>query len=205
MSWSASLQTAGGYALSMIQLLARLLYTLSTPLRWCLHYVHQCVVFLLSPLSAVIGLGLSTASFAVDLITRYKYLYIYLACATIIGICAGCMLHGTSSLLFILLGMDTASEREKMRSKQLHQPTWTPSVASVDEDEHGRAYFDESSSSASLQRLDKKRHVTKISTDQRDLFERRWKLLRAPEQQPRRRRKGLLSQTIHEESSESDF
>lgn len=43
----------------------------------------------------------------------------------------------------------------------------------------------------------------KLALDYSELFDSRWKLMRAAEK-PRRRRRGLLAQTIHEESSESD-
>ncbi|KAI0490768.1 hypothetical protein F4859DRAFT_21523 [Xylaria cf. heliscus] len=201
MSWVTSLKPAGALALSTVQQLARLLYMLSTPLRWCLHYVYATILFFLSPLWAFLSLGMGAASFAIDLIMRLKYLYIYLACATIIGVCAGCMLHGTSSFIFVLLGMDTASEQQKLRDQQRQRQgrLYTSRLSLEEED---KEYYEESSSSASWRHLDKRQHVAKA--DLNDLFEKRWKLLRTPEQ-PRRRRKGLLAQTIHEESSESDF
>ncbi|KAI0457860.1 hypothetical protein F5B21DRAFT_53873 [Xylaria acuta] len=200
MSWATSLNAAGALALSTIQLIARLLYVLSTPLRWCLQYVYASIAFLLSPIWAILSLGMGTVSFTINLITRLKYLYIYLACATIIGICVGCMLHGTSSFIFVLLGMDTASEQRKLGSQQ-HQRLLYTSRSSVDE-EVDKEHYEESSSSASRRRFDRRQHAAKV--DPNDLFEKRWKLLRTPEQ-IRRRRKGLLAQTIHEESSESDF
>ncbi|KAI8950762.1 hypothetical protein F4801DRAFT_318600 [Xylaria longipes] len=200
MSWATSLEAAGALALSTIRLFARLLYVTSAPLRWCLHYVYASIIFLLSPIWVILSLGLGTVSFAINLITRLKYLYIYLACAAIIGICAGCMLHGTSSFIFVLLGMDTASERQKLRNQQ-HQKLLYTSRPSVEEEED-KKYYEESSSSASWRRFDRRQQVAKV--DPNDLFEKRWKLLRTPEQ-PKRRRKGLLAQTIHEESSESDF
>ncbi|KAI0446638.1 hypothetical protein F4803DRAFT_475677 [Xylaria telfairii] len=231
MGWVTSLKAAGALALSTTQLLARLLYVLSTPLRWCLRSVYASIIFLLSPVWAILSLGLGTASFAINLIPRLKYLYIYvsnlsksnisiigetrrtvyplhntnrcltqkLACATIIGICAGCMLHGTSSFIFVLLGMDTSSERQKLRNQQHQRLLYTPRSSLEEED---KEYYEESSSSASWRRFGKRQHVAKV--DPNELFEKRWKLLRTPEH-PRRRRKGLLAQTIHEESSESDL
>ncbi|KAI0547265.1 hypothetical protein F4679DRAFT_586660 [Xylaria curta] len=200
MNWATSLKAAGALGLSTLQLLARLLYVLLTPLRWCLQYLYASVVFLLSPVRVLLSLGLGSLSFIINLITRLKYLYIYLACAAIIGICAGCMLHGTSSFIFVLLGMDTASERQKWRDQQRQRFSYA-SRSSVEKED--REYYEESSSSASWGQLERRQHVA-AKVDPNDLFEKRWKLLRTPEQ-PRRRRKGLLAQTIHEESSESDF
>ncbi|KAI0194073.1 hypothetical protein EV127DRAFT_234853 [Xylaria flabelliformis] len=200
MSWVTSLKAAGALGLSTLQLLARLLYVLLTPILWCLQYFYASIVFLLSPIRVILSLGLGTVSFIINLITRLKYLYIYLACATIIGICAGCMLHGTSSFLFVLLGMDTASERQRWKDQERQRFLYT-SRSSVERED--KEYYEESSSSASWRPLERRQHVA-AKVDPNDLFEKRWKLLRTPEQ-PRRRRKGLLAQTIHEESSESDF
>jgi hypothetical protein len=76
MSWLAPLKTAGVLALSALQLLARLLYVLSTPLRWPLYYVYASVVFLLSPLTAMFRFGFGALSFAIDLIVRLKVCYL---------------------------------------------------------------------------------------------------------------------------------
>ncbi|KAI0408128.1 hypothetical protein F4802DRAFT_451715 [Xylaria palmicola] len=197
MSWFASLRTVGALSLSALNVAARLLYVLSTPLRWLLYYVYASIIFLLSPLWFMANFGLGTVSFALSLITRFKYLYIYLACAAAIGVCAGFMLHGTSSFIFVLLGINTSSEPSAPKVQQ-HRPSLYASRSSPEED---RKYDEESSPNTSGAHLGRK-HVTKI--EQNDLFEKRWKLLRSPEQ-PSRTRKGLLAQTIHEESSESDF
>ncbi|KAI1736194.1 hypothetical protein F4680DRAFT_452200 [Xylaria scruposa] len=216
-NWATSLKAAGALGLSTLRLLARLLYVLLAPLRWCLQYLYASIVFLLSPIRVILGLGLGTMSFILNLITRLKYLYIYLpfkvvydaltsaspkklACAAIIGICAGCILHGTSSFIFVLLGMDTASERQKWKDQQRQRFLYT-SRSSVEKED--KEYYEESSSSASWGQLERRQHAA-AKLDPNELFEKRWKLLRTPEQ-PRRRRKGLLAQTIHEESSESDF
>ncbi|KAI0913363.1 hypothetical protein F4824DRAFT_171628 [Ustulina deusta] len=200
MSWLASLKTAGALALSTAQLLARLLYTLSTPLRWPLYYIYASIVFLLSPIWVMLRLGLGAASFAIGLMARLKYLYIYLACAAIIGVCAGFVLHGASSFIFVLLGIDTGPRRYKPREHQ-YQRSLDTYQSSLD-DEEEKEYDEESSSSARWQRPEKRQNATEMNPN--DLFEKQWKLVRTPVQ-PRRRRKGLLGQTIHEESSESDF
>lgn len=95
--------------------------------------------------------------------------------------------------------MDTSSEQQKPRNQQHQRLLYTPRSSLEEED---KEFYEESSSSASWRRFSKRQHVAKV--DPNDLFEKRWKLLRTPEH-PRRRRKGLLAQTIHEESSESDL
>ncbi|KAI1284602.1 hypothetical protein F5Y07DRAFT_9224 [Xylaria sp. FL0933] len=200
MSWLESLKTAGALVLSTIQFLTRLLYMLSTPLRWPLYYIYASIVFLLSPIWFIFSLGLGAASYTVNLVARLKYLYIYLACAAIIGVCAGFVLHGTSSFIFVLLGIDSASRQQKPRDPRYQRSVQTYQ-SSLDEEE--KEYDEESSSSARWRRPDKRQKVT-AEINPNDLFEKQWKLVRAPVQS-RRRRKGLLGQTIHEESSESDF
>ncbi|KAI8633162.1 hypothetical protein F5Y19DRAFT_292018 [Xylariaceae sp. FL1651] len=256
MSWLAPLQTAGALVLRTLQLLGSVIYVLSTPLRWPLYYLYAFVVFLLSPLWAILSLGLGVVSFTVDLIVRLKYLYIYVrspdsntkqksislcllhvftcslqkcmwltqiqiqkvACAAIIGICAGCVLYGTSSFVFVMLGLDAASQREKMgheRYQRQLQGLRFPLGDEEDEEHHdeleprsfsrnslAKTKLAMSSSSAGWRHFGKVKEDIKI--DPNDLFEKRWKSLQTPEP-PRRRRKGLLAQTIHEESSESDF
>ncbi|KAI1429502.1 hypothetical protein F5Y12DRAFT_407456 [Xylaria sp. FL1777] len=198
MSWLESLKTAGVLTLSTIQLLARLLYMLSTPLRWPLYYIYASIVFLLSPVWIMLSLGLGAASFAINVVVRLKYLYIYLACAAIIGVCAGFVLHGTSSFAFVLLGIDATSGPQKLQHYQRSMHTYQSSLDEREEKE----YDEESTSSSRWQRSERRQHSPEINPS--DLFEKQWKLVRSP-MQPRRRRKGLLGQTIHEESSESDF
>ncbi|KAI0866142.1 hypothetical protein F4860DRAFT_209787 [Xylaria cubensis] len=79
MSWVTSLKAAGALGLSTLQLLARLLYVLLTPILWCLQYFYASIVFLLSPIRVILSLGLGTVSFIINLITRLKYLYIYVS------------------------------------------------------------------------------------------------------------------------------
>ncbi|KAI0120010.1 hypothetical protein GGR51DRAFT_495947 [Nemania sp. FL0031] len=199
MNWLASLKTAGVLALSTTQFFARLIYVLSTPLRWLLYQIYAAILFLLSPVWVMLNLGMGTISFSINLVARLKYLYIYLACAAIIGICAGFMLHGTSSFIFVLLGLDSASERrKKLKDQQYSRLQHAPQFSRDDEE---KEYDGESSLSGSWRRSEKRQPIPKI--DPNDLFEQRWKLIRTPDQ-PRRRRRGLIGQTIHEESSESD-
>ncbi|KAI1188822.1 hypothetical protein F5B17DRAFT_244919 [Nemania serpens] len=199
MSWLASLKTTGALAASTARFIAHLLYVLSTPLRWLLSYVYAFVLFLLSPVRAIFNLALGVVSWVVNLMAGLKFLYVYFACAAIIGICAGFMLHGTSGFIFLLLGIDTASERRKLKAQDqrlVRAPQLSPGEG------YDKEYDDELSPSATRRRLDRRQPVTEI--DPTELFEKRWKPLRTLKQ-PRRGRKGLIGQTIHEESSGSDL
>ncbi|KAK5630690.1 hypothetical protein RRF57_006405 [Xylaria bambusicola] len=182
MSWLDTLRTVGAQALSTIQFFAHLLYMLSTPLRWPLYYVYVSTIFLLSPIWVIVRLGLRTVSLAINLVAKLK-----LACAAVIGVCAGFLLHGTLSFMFVLLGWDAASERQSSLARG-HKK----------ENEYG----DGSNSSVRGHRSNKRGNSVEINPN--DLFEEQWKLVRTPVQQ-RRRRKGLLGQTIMEESSESEL
>ncbi|KAI1117333.1 hypothetical protein F5Y14DRAFT_380242 [Nemania sp. NC0429] len=197
MSWLA---TTGALAASTARFLARLLYVLATPLRWLLSHVYAAVLFLLSPVRALFNFGLGVISFAVNLMAGLKFLYIYLACAAIIGFCAGFVLHGTSGFIFVLLGVDAASEQRKRRDQDqrlVHAPPLSPDVGYEMEE-----YDEESTPSMTRRRLDRRRHAAEIDAD--ELFGKRWSPLRTLKQ-PRRARKGLIGQTIHEESSGSDI
>lgn len=110
------------------------------------------------------------------------------------------MMHGTSSFLFVLLGIDTASERRRLRDEQREMPLHTPQSSLNGET---LVEYDKGSSPSAIGwRFDRRHHIARI--DSSDLLEEERRFLRAREQ-PRSRRKGLLEQTIHEESSESDF
>lgn len=109
------------------------------------------------------------------------------------------MLHGTSGFIFVLLGIDTASERRKLRGQD--QRIVHTSPLSPDEG-YEKEYDEELSPSATRRRFDRRQPVTEI--DPNDLLGKRWKPLRTLKQ-PRRGRKGLIGQTIHEESSGSDL
>ncbi|KAI1331945.1 hypothetical protein F5Y16DRAFT_209744 [Xylariaceae sp. FL0255] len=258
MSWATFLQTAGSLALSPLKLLGSLLYILSTPLRWFLYNLYAVIAFLFSPALFMINLGIGTVSYTVDLVIRLKYIYIYLACAAFIGLCAGALLHGTSSFIFILLGVDTASQHKKQRAELYHRQLQSLSLSAdeydsdnnnnndndgfdfdynndenEDELELDFSLAEREASSLSTTRLGSSSSPSGASTGWRrwggsasggrnrkkqpeddarldpvDLFEKRWRQLRAGSESNNRRRrgsKGLLSQTIHEESSESDF
>jgi len=140
------------------------------------------------------------------------------ACAAIIGLCAGLVLHNTSSFFFVLLGLNTAEERQKLVD-QYYQKQFQKPRFSLDESRTSSAYDDRLESASfsgdnldkyGLSSLDKSwprssRSRANESMDVNDAFGRRRKLVRTPEFQSRSRRKiGFMAQTIHEESSESD-
>ncbi|KAI1505889.1 hypothetical protein F5X99DRAFT_174353 [Biscogniauxia marginata] len=255
MEWLAPLQSAGTFLIAASRLVARVAYYVTIPLHYPVYYAYALVAFLLSPFLYMFYMVLGAASFVMGLVARLKYLYLYLACAAIIGICAGCMLHGTSSFLFVLLGVDSATQQQRQRlrlaerrqHKQQQQQRLPPldeadedGVEEEDDDEDegqldefgdsnsnfsGESSVRQYSSSLSSGRAGKQksrgdpllsdkpsgrsRRMGGGAEDPRldaaaELFENRWKLLRSSEK-PRRRRRGLLAQTIHEESSESDF
>ncbi|KAJ3578966.1 hypothetical protein NPX13_g1595 [Xylaria arbuscula] len=206
MSWLDTIKTAGTAALSTVQLVGRLLYTLSTPLRWPLYYIYATISYLLSPVWAIANLGVRAAAYAVGLVASFKYLYIYVSFFVVafisyrIQYSLGDYVRLTTfSFIAILFGWDGASERRKRRD-QHYLESRHPSAIAHEDDEN--EYNDDSSSSAKWQRSDMKESPGEL--DPNELFEKQWKLVRKPIQ-PGRRRKGLLGQTIHEESSESDL
>ncbi|KAI0840166.1 hypothetical protein F5Y06DRAFT_263856 [Hypoxylon sp. FL0890] len=206
MDWLASLQTFGtSYLYPALKLLLRLCYLVTIPLHYPIYYLLVLVAFLLSPIWYMLHAMSSAALAVVGLVARLKYLYIYLACAAIVGICAGCVLYGTSSFIFISLGVDSSQNRDSDRQISRHpslddEPEYDElESTNWSEDTSGRL-----SASGLTSRWGIPRRETKDDTH--EMFEKQWKhwkQLRSSEK-PRRRRRGLLSQTIHEESS-SDF
>lgn len=72
MNWLESIQTAGAWVLSSAQLLVHLLYVISTPLRWPLYYIYASILFLLSPIWALLKLGLGAVSIITALVAKFK-------------------------------------------------------------------------------------------------------------------------------------
>ncbi|CAJ2507493.1 Uu.00g086790.m01.CDS01 [Anthostomella pinea] len=252
MDYLPALHSAAAVLASTFKFLVRLVYLLTIPLHYPVYYIWALVSFLLSPVRALFNAVLGSLAFAVNMVARLKYLCIYLAFAAMIGICAGCALHRTSSFIYVLLGIDTTTSQKKQKRRQLQQDTLSPQGSQrllpsstndydyadeedlyLEEDYEGEeegegedsfkttTYSDGSSSgrpsltltSANLRRFKQTRRDVDYHANARkkpadanngDLFENQWKMLRSSEK-PRRRRRGLLSQTIHEESSESDF
>jgi hypothetical protein len=139
------------------------------------------------------------------------------ACAALIGICMAAVLRGSSSILFFILGVSPSQQpRKKILSRQsLPPPTpagvsRTPSESGLDSGGEGSS---RASSSSSLHRRGKE-FASRIDAGELQLYESRFKAGalsmssgsssgKSPSW-PRRRSRGLLAQTIHEESSESE-
>ncbi|RYP23499.1 hypothetical protein DL765_001013 [Monosporascus sp. GIB2] len=226
MAWLAHLQTAGSAMVWTAKLFLTICYFVTIPLHYPLYYALALVAFLLSPVWYMFSAIASVTLLVVDFFARLKYLYVYFACAGLIGVFAGCVLHGTSSFIFVLLGIDSSSqqeqqqqaeERERRRRRQQGLGGFDEE-GDLEEEEDGEELSIEMSSglwsgdssttmgtpsSASSQRRPARGAEKAPALDHRALLDSQWKLLRAAEK-PRRRRRGLLSQTIHEESSESD-
>ncbi|KAI1662961.1 hypothetical protein F4813DRAFT_342509 [Daldinia decipiens] len=192
------------YLYPALKLMLKLCYIVTIPLHYPIYYLFTLVVFLLSPIWYILHSISSTTVAVVGLAAKLKYLYIYFAYAAIIGICAGCALYGTSNLVFVTLGVDASQDRDPdyLRKDKL--------ALSDDDDQEpheldsgtrsGDSSNKLSTASSASRRMKSKQ---KVKDDTNEIFERQWKLLRSSEK-PKRRRRGLLSQTIHEESS-SDF
>ncbi|KAI1214973.1 uncharacterized protein F4807DRAFT_455422 [Annulohypoxylon truncatum] len=200
MDWLAPLQTFGtSYLYPALKLLSRMCYLVTIPLHYPIYYLLSLVVFLLSPiwhmLHAVSNAGLAV----VGLFPKLKYLYIYLACAAVLGICAGCVLHGMSSFIFVSLGVDSSQDQDS-DYRRSNLAAFGDDELDFDITESGTR-SEGSSSILSGPNVPTRRAKPKQGKDDEyEFFEKQWNQLRSPNK-PMRRRRGLLSQTIHEESS----
>ncbi|EMR70617.1 hypothetical protein UCREL1_2347 [Eutypa lata UCREL1] len=216
--WLAHLKTAGSAMLWALGWMLNICYLVAIPLYYPLYYAFHSVLFVLSPAWYVFGTISSAAGVVVEFVVRLKLAY-----AAIIGILAGCVLHGTSNLIFVLLGVDSSSTAAEQKNRHGGGSSRRRRLAAGSEDEDGGGMRGDRSSielefwsgdttttsTSTTSAADSRRSTTKgqqqkePALDYGELFDSKWKLLRASEK-PRRRRRGLLAQTIHEESSESD-
>lgn len=117
------------------------------------------------------------------------------------------MLHGTSSFIFVLLGVDASQKRrsERDRSKLPLEDEEQDYEQDYDGLDSETRSGDSSSwvSTSSFTSTARPSKLKETKDNSHDMLEKQWKLLRSSEK-PKRRRRGLLAQTIHEESS-SDF
>ncbi|KAI4865354.1 hypothetical protein F4820DRAFT_300890 [Hypoxylon rubiginosum] len=206
MDWLAPLQTFGtSYLYPTLKFVVKLCYIVTIPLHYPIYYLLALVVFLLSPIWYMVHATSRAALAVAGLVAKLKYLYIYLACAALIGICAGCMLHGTSNVIFVLLGVDASSQKRRLEQDGSELPLLEDEEQDYDELDSGARSGDSSSwvSTSSLTSTPRPPKSKKTKDSAHDMLEKQWKLLRSSEK-PKRRRRGLLAQTIHEESS-SDF
>ncbi|KAI0014913.1 hypothetical protein F4780DRAFT_784649 [Xylariomycetidae sp. FL0641] len=243
MEYLAPLQTAGRILASAAVLLARLLYYITIPLHYPLYYAWALVAFLLSPFRVIFSLVLGSVSLVLGFVAKFKYLYVYLFCAALIGLTAGLALHGTSSLIFILFGIDAGTQEQRQARMRLEQEVLDKQQQQQQQqqqpkDEYEYDFGGEETTPTRSQRR-RRSSLARLSslltstttTDSASSASRRlgdttssggsvvlggsrttttggadqWRLVRAADLKPRRRRRGLLAQTIHEESSESDF
>ncbi|KAH9909799.1 hypothetical protein F4778DRAFT_712763 [Xylariomycetidae sp. FL2044] len=138
MEWLPHPQSVGTLLASSARLALTAGYYVTIPLHYPLYYALALLAFLLSPLWYMLRLGLACVVLGVDLVARLKYLYIYLASAALIGFIAGLVLHGTSSYIYVLLGVDRASAaaaaaEQKRRARLL--------IAEKDDHRHIRAPY----------------------------------------------------------------
>ncbi|KAI5918048.1 hypothetical protein F4810DRAFT_693707 [Camillea tinctor] len=206
MDWLTPLQMAGAYLIATTRLLALMVYYITIPLHYPMYYAYALVAFLLSPFRYVFHTFLGLGSFIVDLIARLKYLYLYFACAAFIGICAGCVLHGTSSFMFVLLGVDQPKEPRQQRVSRLPPLAEADDEDEADEGEFGERDRRHSSSPRSNSSGRQPFMPGALARSGRgpDSRRRGEELLRSLGK-ARRQRRNLLAQTIDEETSDSDF
>ncbi|KAI1468513.1 uncharacterized protein F4812DRAFT_458943 [Daldinia caldariorum] len=199
------LQTFGtSFLYPALKLLLKLCYIVTIPLRYPIYYLFNSLVFLLSPIWHMLHSISSTTLAVAGWAAKLKYLYIYFAYAAIIGICAGCVLYGTSSLIFVTLGVDASQDKHSdYFGKGKALPPYDEDQESHDLDSNTRSGDRSSKISAASSTSRRAKSKQQAKDDTHVIFERQWKLLRSSEK-PKRRRRGLLSQTIHEESS-SDY
>ncbi|KAI1849546.1 hypothetical protein JX265_013611 [Neoarthrinium moseri] len=238
MDWQTPLSAGLGFAYSSVLLLASGLYRLlawvvvrvpgylyralsvvATPLTYPLYYAYRLLLFLLSPLWAIGRVVAGACAWVVGMAIKLKYLYIYFTVAALIGIAAACMVHGTSTVLFLLLRIDRstaastsfpstkanygASSRKQLQESAAAAATTTTTTAGeYDYD----AASDASSTPDDFDTLPELHQGDRpVMTDALcELAFRRAKSTRLSPLRPSRRFRGLLAQTIHEESSESE-
>ncbi|KAI0157524.1 hypothetical protein GGR57DRAFT_501133 [Xylariaceae sp. FL1272] len=208
MDWTAALKGLGGLALSFGQLILTTCYYTLAPARWLIYSIYSVLLFILSPIFYVLSIPITILSSIVDLIVRLK-----LACATFIGLISALVLHRTSNLIFILFGIDPSSQT--LHSRNNSQDSFdddsvpqTPTDFSTDTSTRiGSSTSGLSTGLSSFSSISAKRRAKRDdnSINPNDLFEKRWKQLRAPQTRRKHKVGPLARSAIHEESSESDF
>ncbi|KAH8199813.1 hypothetical protein TruAng_006036 [Truncatella angustata] len=178
----------------------------ATPLTYPLYYIWRAVAFILSPVWALGRMVSGMGSWVVGVIVKFKF-----SVAALIGIFSACMLYGTSSIVFSLLGISPSShparrqtqggpQSSNSRYELQEQSPWG------DGDEQDRTSSSSSDSDDFPPRLGQpQRRSNKPVLTNREFEQayRQAKSTRLSPIKPSRRFRGLLAQTIHEESSES--
>ncbi|KAI0144795.1 hypothetical protein BJ166DRAFT_539065, partial [Pestalotiopsis sp. NC0098] len=185
-------------------------------LTYPLYFVWRLLAFLLSPFWALGSALVGTASWAVELAFRFKYLYIYFATAALVGILTACVLHGTSNILFSILNIAPSSssaeydEKARMRRLQVVDQSGGEYYESAPKEEYDDDGDASSSSSTDFENLLSEPASRRLQAGQPMMntksIEQAYRQARSTRLspiKPSRRFRGLLAQTIHEESSES--
>ncbi|ETS77067.1 hypothetical protein PFICI_10941 [Pestalotiopsis fici W106-1] len=202
--------------------LYRAVAVIATPLTYPLYYLWRLVAFILSPFWVLCSACVGTVSWALDLAVRFKYLYIFFATAALVGILTACLLHGTSNLIFSLLNIAPSSSSSSYSRSSSSYEKAQLRLQVMDPLEGGGDYYDSapkeeedddgdaSSSSTDFDNLLSEPASRRIRADHpvnNKLLEQAYRQARSTRLspiKPSRRFRGLLAQTIHEESSESE-
>ncbi|KAF3022986.1 hypothetical protein E8E14_010126 [Neopestalotiopsis sp. 37M] len=216
--------------LNVVAVVPRYLYragaVVATPLTYPLYFLWRTLAFVLSPVWALGSACVGVVSWALELAVRFKYLYIFFATAALVGILTACVLHGTSNLLFTLLniapGSSSSSSYQYSRSSSSYQDKKAQMRLQDMDAGGGGDYYesapkeeeyddgDASSSSTDFDNLLSEPASRRIRSDHplnNKLLEQAYRQARSTRLspiRPSRRFRGLLAQTIHEESSESE-
>ncbi|KAI1261310.1 hypothetical protein F5Y18DRAFT_402569 [Xylariaceae sp. FL1019] len=211
--WIAALKGLGGLALSFGYFILNTCYYTLAPARWLVYSIYSMLLFILSPIFYILSIPIAVLSFIVDMIVRLKYIYVYLACATIIGLISALVLHRTSNIIFILFGIDGSPQALHSRGDPQDSdddnsiPPALTDFSSDTSTKLGTSTSGLGTGPSSISSISAKRRARRddsgINTN--DLFEKRWKQLRSPQTRRKHKVGPLARSAIHEESSESDF
>ncbi|KXJ92740.1 hypothetical protein Micbo1qcDRAFT_160540, partial [Microdochium bolleyi] len=86
-------------------------YYVTFPLHYPAYYFLRLLAVVFSPLWYIFKGFSSALGVALALVAKLKHLYIFLACAAMVGLLAGCALYGTSTFIFVILGVEPARDR----------------------------------------------------------------------------------------------
>ncbi|KAH8652335.1 hypothetical protein BX600DRAFT_441222 [Xylariales sp. PMI_506] len=206
----------------IVVLLLKTLYSigalLASPISYPFYWAFAVVTYLLSPVWIILRTCAAASAWTLQLIAKLKYVYIYLAIAAMIGITFALVAHGTSSTLFLMLGISPSQVQSKSTTKLMTRKSSSGDSYSYGDDEDRVTEEDEDyennlSSSPTLtgaglaRAIEMQQAAAQSSPITNAMFEEQWRRARSTRLapiKPSRRFRGLLAQTIHEESSESE-
>ncbi|KAK6205702.1 serine/threonine protein kinase, CMGC, CDC2/CDK subfamily [Pestalotiopsis sp. IQ-011] len=193
-------------------LLYRAAAAVAATLTYPLYFVWRLLAFLLSPFWALGSALVGTLSWAVELAFRFKF-----ATAALVGILTACVVHGTSNILFSILNIAPSSssaeydEKTRMRRLQVVDQSGAEYYESAPKEEYDDGGDASSSSSTDFENLLSEPASRRfqagqpmMNTKSIEQAYRQARSTRLSPIKPSRRFRGLLAQTIHEESSESE-